>query len=276
MRIILAIVKLSRPVNVVIAIISIFIAVFITGTLQPWQPVVLACLTGGLVMAGANTVNDFFDLEIDRINKPHRPLPAGSVSRKLAVTAALVEFASGIVFASLINQTAFAVALIISILLFFYSFQLKRLPLWGNLTVSFSAAMAFVYGGIAVNRIRLTLVPAAFAFFYHLGREIIKDVQDMQGDGLQKARTFPLVFGKNAALQLTTINFILLMILTMIPFFLNWYGYTYFMVLLVGIYPVLIYSLISIWKNQSIRNLGIVSNVLKADMLVGLLAVYLG
>ena len=75
---------LTRPVNVIIGGLSIFIGALVTGTIQPLNKVLLACLSGGLVAAGANTINDYFDVEIDRHNKPYRPLPAGKVSLKSA------------------------------------------------------------------------------------------------------------------------------------------------------------------------------------------------
>ncbi|GAB4372469.1 MAG: geranylgeranylglycerol-phosphate geranylgeranyltransferase [Calditrichia bacterium] len=268
--------KISRPVNVLIAMLSIGVAAFITGTLQPFSKVILAIFAGAFIAAGANTINDYFDLEIDRVNKPRRPLPAGLLSPQAALRLAIIEFLLGITASLLINGLAFGIAILFSALLFFYSFKLKRLPLWGNLAVSLSTAAAFVFGGVAVNRIRLTFIPAALAFFYHFGREIIKDIQDMKGDARKLAKTFPLVFGKTAALRLTTLNYILLIILTILPFVFHWYGTKYFLTVVIGIYPVLLYSLVSIWKNQSPSNLGFVSNLLKADMLVGLLAIYLG
>ncbi|MEJ2635399.1 MAG: geranylgeranylglycerol-phosphate geranylgeranyltransferase [Calditrichia bacterium] len=276
MKILRSIYLLSRPVNVVIGMLSIILAAFITGTFHPLHKVLLAAISGGIITAGANSINDYFDLEIDRINKPNRPLPAGTIQPSLVKFFAIAEFFIGIALAGFINLTAFLIAASISLLLFLYSFRLKRMPLVGNLAVSFSTAMAFVYGGVSVNRIERTLIPAAFAFFYHFGREIIKDIQDMEGDDRYRARTFPLVFGKSAALRLTTLNFMFLIVLTVIPFAADYYGYRYFWVVLLGIYPVLVYAIVSMWKNQSAKNLGLVSNWLKADMLIGLLAIYLG
>ncbi len=271
-----AVIRISRPVNVFIGALSIFIAAFISGSLSPWYKVLLACLSGGIIAAAANTINDYFDLEIDRINKPARPLPAGQVSPASARRWAFGEFLLGIFLSFFINLPAFGIALTISLLLYLYSARLKRMPLWGNLAVSFSSAMAFIYGGVAVHRVKQTLIPAAFAFFFHLGREIIKDVQDMEGDRRYNARTFPLAFGKSAALLLVTLNFLFLIILTILPYLLHWYGKNYFLAVTIGVNPVLIYSAVTIWRNQSFEHLGFVSNLLKADMLVGLFAIYLG
>ena len=271
-----SIIVISRPANVLISMISIFVAAFITGTLHPAINVLLACVSGGLIAAGANTINDYFDLEIDRINKPKRPLVAGKLSSSQALIIALFEFAVGSLLALFIGFLAFIIAFSISLLLFLYSYRLKRLPLIGNLAVSFSTGMAFIYGGIAVHRVVETLIPAIFAFFYHFGREIIKDIQDREGDTSEKARTFPIIYGNRLSLILTTLNFALLTVLVFLPFLFGWYGIKYILVILFGVYPVIFFSVWSMWRNQTPGNLGFISNLLKVDMLVGLLAIYLG
>ncbi len=267
---------LSRPVNVIIGMLSIFVAAFITRNLHPLQNVFLACLAGGLVAAAANTINDYFDIRIDSINKPYRPIPSGMISPQAALIAATLEFLMAVVTAFLISLAALVIVLVFSLLLFFYSFRLKRIPIWGNLAVSLSTAAAFVFGGVAVYRIERTLIPAAFAFFYHFGREIIKDVQDMSGDSRDNAHTFPLVYGIRPAINLTIINYLLLSILTILPFWFNVYSMRYFTVVVLGIYPVLAYTIYSIRKETTFKKLGFVSNLLKADMVIGLLAIYLG
>ena len=267
---------ISRPVNVLISMLSIFVAAFITGTISPFIKVLLACFSGGIIMAASNTMNDYFDLDIDRVNRPKRPLVSGKLKPLFALRLAQLEFAVGIFLGLFISFTAFFIALVISSLIIFYSYKLKRLPLIGNLMVSFATSMAFIYGGVAVNRIRQTIVPAVFSFFYHFGREIIKDVQDMQGDAAGHARTFPLVYGEKAALQLTTLNFIFLILLLPVPYLIRWYNLNYLLVIILGICPVLFFSIYSIWKDKSPANLGRISTLLKADMPVGLLAIYLG
>jgi geranylgeranylglycerol-phosphate geranylgeranyltransferase len=267
---------ISRPINVLISMLSIFMAAFITGTISPLSKVLLACFSGGIIMAASNTMNDYFDLDIDRVNRPKRPLVSGKLSPLFALRLAQLEFVVGIVLGLFISFTAFLIALSISSLIIIYSYKLKRMPLIGNLLVGFATGMAFIYGGVAVNRIRETVVPAVFSFFYHFGREIIKDVQDMQGDAAGHARTFPLVYGEKAALQLTTLNFIFLILLLPIPYLIRWYNLNYLIIILLGICPVLLYALYSIWKDKSPDNLGRISTLLKADMPIGLLAIYLG
>ena len=269
-------IQISRPVNVLIAMISILVGAIITGTFQPLFQIVIACFSGGLIMAGANTINDVFDIEIDRINQPNRPLVLGKLTPEQARIIAWWEFGIGVSLSLFINWLALVISLLVSFLIFLYSYKFKRLPLIGNFTVSLATAMAFIYGGIAVNRVRLTLVPAVLAFLYHFGREIIKDVQDMKGDRHDNAKTLPLVYGERTALITTTIIFLFLLGLLPLPFLFGWYQIWYVIIVVVGVYPVLIFVIYSMWKDRSSWNLGLLSKILKADMLVGLLAIYLG
>lgn len=265
---------LARPVNVLIAVLSVFVAAFITGTVQPVADVIKACISCGLIFAAANTINDYYDLNIDKINKPHRPLPSGIISPKAAFVVSIIEYAFGIMLGGIISRDMFLMAAFFSALSFFYSAYLKRTVLWGNLAVSLSTAAVFVYGGIAVRRPIHTIIPAVFAFFYHFGREIIKDIQDLKGDSQNSAATFPVKFGIAPAVRLIWLNFLLLTFLTTLPFWAKWYGLNYFLIVILGMYPVIFYVMISIIKNTESKHLGFLSNLLKADMFIGLLAIY--
>jgi geranylgeranylglycerol-phosphate geranylgeranyltransferase len=266
--------QLARPINVLITMLSIFIGAFITGTMQPLFNVFVACLSGGLIAAASNTINDYFDIEIDKVNKPYRPLPSGWISKSSGLTVSIFEYLTGIILSFLISPQIVAIAISVSVLTFFYAAYLKRTVLWGNLAVSLCTAAAFIYGGMSVNRPKETLMPALFAFFYHFGREIIKDLQDVKGDRHYAVVTFPVRFGKGPSISLIWINFAVLIVLTIFPFWKGWYSAWYFLIVLFGVYPIILYSIISIIKNSSARHLGFVSNLLKADMLIGLLAIY--
>ncbi|MGH1362231.1 MAG: geranylgeranylglycerol-phosphate geranylgeranyltransferase [Calditrichia bacterium] len=268
------IISLARPVNVLITALSIGVAGLIAGIGDYHIQLLLAMCSAGLIAAAANSINDYFDIEIDRINKPDRPLPAGHISANAGKQIALIEYAVGNSIAAIISPVALAMALFFSALTFLYASHFKRQPIWGNMVVSLSTAAAFIYGGVAVNSFRETIYPATFAFFFHFGREIIKDMEDIEGDRAMGARTLPIVFGFSAAKRLIWLNFILLVLATLLPFYLQQYGITYMIIVLIGVYPVLGYCLFSIQQNTSSKQLNFLSNLLKSDMVVGLLAVY--
>ena len=269
-----AYIQLARPVNALITLLSVFVATFITGTLEPLSAVILACISAGLIASAANTINDYYDVEIDRVNKPHRSLAAGKVSAATAKTAALAEYALGIFLAAFISLPMFLMAAIFSALTYLYSAILKRTVLWGNFAVSLTTAAAFIYGGLSVNRPGEAVIPAVFAFFFHFGREILKDMEDIRGDSQHYAKTFPIRFGIGPSIALVWVNFIILAILLILPYSIGWYGITYFIIVLAGVYPVIFYALVSMLKNTSSAHLGFLSSMLKADMVVGLLAIY--
>lgn len=269
-----AIFLLSRPVNVLIAMLSVFIAAFISGSIQPLHHVLLACLSCGLIFAGANTINDYYDFRIDQINKPNRPLPSGMIGAKTVLGISGVEYTMGILLGLTISLPMFLMAAFFSALSVFYSAYLKRTVLWGNFTVSLSTAAVFIYGGLAVKKPVQAIIPATFAFFFHFGREIIKDIQDLKGDSQNAANTFPVRFGVTPAVQLVWANFALLIFLTLVPYWKQWYGVHYLFIVILGVYPVIFYVLFSMIKNRNPQHLGFLSNLLKADMFVGLLAIY--
>lgn len=266
---------IARPVNVLITMISIVVAASLAGSLRPFGNVVLACLSAGFIAAGANAINDYFDVEIDRINKPKRPIPSGLLSPLSAYGIAIASFLLGVALNLWLTVSMLVLALVVSVALFAYGAHFKRTPLTGNLLVSTVTGLAFVYGGMAVGRVKESLFPALFSFCFHFGREVLKDIQDMEGDARDAARTFPLAFGVPASVALIILTFIVLMVLTALPYVFGRYGGWYFALVAVGIYPVLIYVMARIRKYPPPEELGFLSNLLKGDMLIGLLALYL-
>jgi len=267
---------LSRPVNVFIAFITIFIAAGLSGTFSPLQNVILAALSASFITVGANVINDYFDIEIDRVNKPFRLLPSGKISKKQALIFFGFSYLIAWILAIFINIEMFLISFVSGIVLVFYSYKYKRVVLWGNFIVSFVSALAFIYGGLAVNRVSAVLFPAGFAFLFHFGREIIKDIQDIKGDKPQGVVTYPIKYGVRNALILTNIIFIVLILFTLFPYFMGYYGIYFLLIVVLGVHSVLIFVVISSWSNPVPENLGRLSNLLKVDMLAGLFAIYMG
>lgn len=276
MNLLLAIVKISRPLNVIIAFVTVAVAAAVTGTVSPFSRVFTASLVAALMTAGANVINDIFDIDIDRVNQPERVLPSGQMSTKTAWILFIVLFVMAWSIALLLGPLMFLIAFSIGLLLFLYSAKLKRTVLWGNLCVSFATAMAFLYGGLAVFRIEQAIYPALFSFFFHFGREMLKDIQDREGDQLENALTFAVRFGSKPALILTYIDFILLVILTIYPYISGVYDSRYLIIVVFGVHTVLLYVGLSSWYDHLPKNLGRLSVILKYDMLIGLLAIFAG
>jgi geranylgeranylglycerol-phosphate geranylgeranyltransferase len=293
----LALFIITRPLNVLIAGLSIFAAATLVEPFKFTLPVVWAMLSTMLITAGANVINDWCDLDIDRINRPQRMLPSGRLSSSTALRFTIFLFACGIFFSIFINETATAIAVVCSMVLIVYSLWLKRQPLSGNLAVSVITAAAFLYGAYAAQigslpvrggpdvfidlhtwhrDWRAGIFPAVFAFFLHFGREVIKDIEDQMGDKAVQARTLPLAHGLGVAQSAATIAFILLAMATCVPFYLGLYGKVYLWIILLGVDSVLFFAVYFLWKQPAPHRMRQISAALKADMLVGLAAIYFG
>lgn len=265
--------ELTRPLNNLITALAVFIGAWIAGLTGSLGNLFLVLLSASFISAGGYAINDYFDLEIDKINKPARPLPQGEIRPKSALVFSFILFMVGIFFSLFIKNIAFILAIIAIALLILYSFKFKKTPLFGNLLVSFVCGLAFIYGGLVGRDFRLSLIPAGFAFLFHLGREILKDIEDLKGDISSGAQTLPVIVGTNISLLLTTIVFSGLIFLTIIPYYFKIFPLLYLIIVLV-MDLLLVYVIVSMWRDQSKKNLGLLSGILKLGMILGLVAIF--
>ena len=168
-----------------------------------------------LVTGAGNAINDYFDIDIDRINKPERPIPSGKIGLSTALYFSLVLFASGTLLAANINMACAAIALFNSLLLIYYAHTLKRTALFGNMAVGYLTGSTFLFGGAVfierggVNGVFVLFLLATLAT---IAREIVKDIEDMEGDREDGARTLPILIGaKNAAYLASGIGLVAVM-----------------------------------------------------------------
>jgi len=264
---------LVRPDNLVLTFFSVLVGAYLESGEIFYAPIWLAACSAIFLSAGGYVINDFWDKEIDKVNKPHRPLPAGLISSKNALYLSVALFLLGIILAYLVNIYILTVGIATAIFLFWYSFKLKKTFMLGNILVSLWISLAFVYGGLVFPKVYLSLIPAGLAFLFHWGREIIKDLEDQEGDQKYRAKTVPILWGTKKTLILATSIFGLLIILCGLPYFLKIFNLRYLILVILGVDLVLIYVIISLWKDWSKENLARLSGILKLDMLMGLLAI---
>ncbi len=166
---------------------------------------VISSLVVFLLCAAGNIVNDLVDIEIDRFNRPGRVLVREAVSRKKALMLAIVFSLGAFLAALAVNREVLIVGGIAFVLLLVYNLWLKRVPVVGNLVIALLGGATFLTGGLAVDP-ALTwvlpgpLIPAIYALLFHLVREIVKDVQDIEGDRQNGIITLPQVIGVRPAL----------------------------------------------------------------------------
>ena len=287
---------LSRPVNAFICGLSVFCGAMLGGDplvrvteffsldwiqtaadTQSWQFRTLsAVLSASLILAAGNVFNDVRDVSTDSINMPHRPIPSGMVSMPAAVMFAVILTVTGLALSLPLGTCGIAVAVLAVATLTVYDIRLKGVPLAGNTAVAGLAGLAFIYGGIAGHAVGRSALPAVFALLFHLGRELIKDAADIDGDRATGIRTAATVWGPEPACRLAAAALMILAIVAVSPFTFGYFGFDYFLIIALGVWPVLIYSSVSAVRNPSEQNLRRISIILKLDMPVGILAVIIG
>lgn len=269
--------KLIRPINCLITFISVVVAAFIASTdYLPLDNVLLAALSASLAAAAGNIINDFYDIEIDRIAHPDRPLVTGKITKESAIVFYVILNFTAMVLSFLINLIAFGIVLSTIILLLFYSMYLKKLVLFSNYVIAWLTGMVFIYGGIVAGNVSAALIPAVFAFLINFIREIVKDIQDIKGDLSIGVVTFPAKYGTDKALVIITVLTVILILLTLHPFIFRYYKIEYFIIVMIIVNPLFVFFLKSIRKDYSKQNLQRMSAILKLNMVIGLVAIYLG
>ena len=270
-------VQLSRPINVLMAFIAVPVGCWIAGA-QAGDAVriFLAALSVSFVAASANAINDYFDLEIDRINKPLRPIPNGVLLPRDAQLMWFVCALAAMVLNAWIGILALAMVIIAVVVLYWYSAYFKRTALLGNiLAAGIIAWMIFLYSGVVAGNVRRSIIPALFAFLSNFGRELIKDVEDVDGDRAANANTLPVQYGITPARWIFTGTMFILVLTTIAAIILHLYNF-YFTVCAAVVDVCVCATAIAVWRSSSSQAMHRISTLLKICMVIGLLGILLG
>ena len=189
---------LTRPGNMILTAIAVIAGSFIAAgpEIMDFQiEVAICCVCSMLLVGGGNALNDYNDRETDKENHPERPIPSGSISADTASIYAQALLGSGllILLFALENKMPFVIALIGILLLTAYENGLKAAGISGNITVGLMSGAVFLFAGMAVNDPGPTLWMFGLAVLATVTREIVKDIQDLEGD--RDRRTLPASIG---------------------------------------------------------------------------------
>ena len=268
---------ITRPLNFLITFISVIVAVIICLP-QDYSElnILIAAIAAALTTASGNIINDIYDIETDKINRPQRPIPSEIISTKEAYILYTFLTIISILLSLWLNLSAISIVLFAHFLLYLYSKYLKQIPLVGNITVAFLTGLVFIFGGVVVGNPSAAILPAIFAFLINLIREIVKDMQDIEGDKKSGLLTFPIKFGVLKTKLIISFFTFILLIFTLYPFIAQLYRIEFFVIVMVSVNPVMIYVIIKIYEKDYLKNLKKISILLKLSMISGLIAIYLG
>lgn len=209
-----ALLKMSRPNNLLMIVFAMFAFRFgFAHTIAPedfaeWMQFLGMIVTIVLLTAGGNFINDYFDVRVDRINKPNAVYVETKVKRRVVILAHIVTTALGILISFFVGKSMhsylpFVVAIGVSIALALYTPFFKKRVLSGNLIVSLCIGMIplwSVWPQLSNLHIGFwTLIFSVFAFTVNFSREIVKDIEDAEGDAAENYKTLPVVMGTQTA-----------------------------------------------------------------------------
>lgn len=270
------------------------------GEQLPWYTLLLIVCATVLIAAGGYVVNDYFDVKIDRINRPDQLIVTRTVSRESAVRLSMWLSGTGVVCglasAALLKSTTIAILFVfVPGLLWFYSSSYKRLFMIGNLTIALLAGltpMMVAFANIAQLRLRYELILpyttlehdlyawlggfALFAFLLTWIREIIKDMQDQQGDRELECHSMPVVWGEKWTKVFVTVLIVLTLAIIghlwwhVLPFPHTWMSLSTRYIVL-GISIPLLGALWLLWAAKIPSDYKTCQQVVKLTMLLGML-----
>ena len=257
-----------------------FLVVFLTITALSGGTVssiaLLASAAAAVTASAGNVINDILDIEADRVNRSERILVQGLISKRAAITYYIFLIVLSIISSAYVSTVAATIVVLVHVLLFIYSKFLKGIPLIGNIVVAGLTGFAFLYAGIIAHKIEQCFIFAVFAFFVNLIREIVKDIEDTEGDVAQGVVTFVIRFGMKKTKTLITGLAIALIIITFVPVFTRSLKIEFFVMCMIFVNPILLYIVKLMKESAEPKVLRTISNLLKLCMLFGLVAIYLG
>ena len=256
---------------------------------------ILLVVSSVLIAGAGYIINDYFDINIDQINKPTANVVDKIVSRRWAMAWHFVFSGVGILLSAWVSwRTGFWYILLGNfmcvLLLFGYSVSLKRKLLSGNIIISLLTAWVILVISIAEINTQMLVIPAVveaankitriaflyagFAFISSLIREAIKDIEDLQGDERYGCRTMPIVWGVNAAkvyiaVWLVVILALLVILQVYVARFEWWWAMVYSIVFIIGPFVLIFFQL---YKAKDQKDYHRLSNWTKLVMLTGILS----
>ncbi|MFX0004855.1 MAG: geranylgeranylglycerol-phosphate geranylgeranyltransferase [Candidatus Hermodarchaeota archaeon] len=279
------IIEILRPINDIMGSLTVIIGILNTKTgIDPIiliVNVILGVITYFFIAGSGMVINDYYDIDIDKINRPERPIPRGSISLKQAKILWIATALIGIIVA-ILHSVFFNIGYLNIILAIFFAFMGWLYAAWGkksgfigNIIVSGSFSIGLIYGAVLNNS---NVPPYIYFFFFTsffllLSREVIKGCEDIEGDKNQGVKTLAIRIGIKKATVFSMIFAVLAIIFFILPYFTNIINRMLFLITMVFGLAVVSYAIILMLKRKLERkDFKKISLMLKISMFLGLIA----
>lgn len=268
--------NICRPLTSLMIGLAVFTSALIGvgGSVNQYTlPIFLGFAVAFLFGVAGNAINDYFDYENDKINHPDRPIPSGKLKPRQALNFSMIFFAISFFLSLLLSSIVGYVALLVVVIALAsqiaYEKKFKHEKIIGNIIIGTQTALAFIFGGVIVGKTVITGIIAVAVFLSIVGREIVKDIEDVKGD--RDRVTLPMRIGVRNAGIIASIFIILAILISPLPYYpIHQFGREYLLV--VSIADILfIGSIPLIFKNAWLAR-----RMLKFAMLIAILAFIIG
>ncbi|MDD1770674.1 MAG: UbiA family prenyltransferase [Methanomassiliicoccales archaeon] len=220
--------QIFRLGNCAIAVVGLLTAALIaagTGIVDHWPQVLVASGVVFAFVAGGNSLNDYLDREVDRTAHPKRPIPSGRMRAVTALRLSAGAFIVSLLLSLLLDLWSILIVVSAVAIMLAYELYTKKRGLSGNLSIAWLTAALFLLGGTVVGSVDRTVAIAAMAFLATLGREVVKDIEDMKAD-FDRA-TLPKRIGRRNAGAVGSIAFLAAVALSPEPYLVGAFGWLY-------------------------------------------------
>jgi 4-hydroxybenzoate polyprenyltransferase len=274
--------RLVRLPNLLIILFAqLMVRIFVIGPRSEWKTIlfdpsfILLCLSTLLIAAAGYIINDYYDIKIDLTNNPKRVVIGKVFTRRVALFGHFLFNFLAVLISIFLGWKIFLTVFISGFLMWYYSNTLKRLALWGNITISLLTGISIYYlTFLSANNLNLVIIYAVFAFTISLIREIIKDMEDIKGDAQYGCKTLPIVWGiRNTKYFIFSVSFLFVVVIG----FLFSVHYNNLLMLYFGIalFPFLLVLLTKLYQAETEKDYRQLSTLSKLMMLAGLASIVL-
>lgn len=268
---ILDLIRWKNILIIVLCQVSIVLFILDKDITMLYRPIFLFILLSTVLIASAgNVINDYYDVKIDAINKPSRVKVGQKVSRFSTISIHFVLNVLALVLAFYVSYKLFLLDLLIIFLLWLYSWRLKCTPFIGNLLVAILTSMVIVILGIYFGFNNKMYSYVFFAFFLSLIREIVKDLEDVEGDNSFDCKTLPIAIGRARSIVLVQLFSFIYILAALFVLYISKDVYFKIAFFFLAISPSLFYIVFTFQAKEK-KDFKKISNFIKITMIGGLI-----
>ena len=248
----IALLSLIRPINSFMIGLAVIVGIAIGSPDMLFSRLsIYGFITGFSISSYSMIINDIYDIEIDKVNQPERPLAKQIISINSALLLSLILLLIGLTSSMIISYSHLIITVIFSFLSWFYNIWGKKQGIIGNSIVASSMSIPFIFGGVITGNISLLVWSISLiAFLSGMGREIIKTIADVEGDKIKGVKSVSIQFGSRNAMLIACGFIIISILISFIPVYLNLIQ-IYYIPLLILTDLILLYSIFVLSKNYS-------------------------